>query len=187
MSKSGLECLALAATQVETSPKRVPPLLMLPSPKRFKPGTPRVVSEEVISEDANVEELLRERYHENVPDPPSPDEKITKIQINDVLSGRGGETNHFSGNVQYRSLVKQYQLVYLKAKRRDKPRIARLIVNIVRHRNGRFLKKDMTSNTWKDIGNTKAREKVSQALREGAPELSKKMMLVPTLPEKIKS
>jgi hypothetical protein len=33
------------------------------------------------------------------------------------------------------------------------------------------LKKDKDSGTWRDVGNTKAREKTSQALREGAPDL----------------
>ena len=73
--------------------------------------------------------------------------------------------------MRYRGLVKKYQRLYLKAKRRDKPKIARLIVDTIRRKNGRFLKKDMSANTWLDVGNNKAREKTSQALREGAPEL----------------
>ena len=34
---------------------------------------------------------------------------------------------------------------------------------------GRFLSKDNKSGTWSDIGDARAREKTSQALREGAP------------------
>ena len=56
------------------------------------------------------------------------------------------------------------------SKRRDKPLIASKIVRLVRHAGGRFLRKDK-SNVWRDVGNTKAREKTSQALREGAPDL----------------
>ena len=67
--------------------------------------------------------------------------------------------------------MKKYQPQYLKAKRRVKPQIARQIVDTIRRRNGRFLKKVTGENTWRDVGNTKAREKTSQALREGAPEL----------------
>lgn len=89
----------------------------------------------------------------------------------DVLCGRGGETNHHPGNVKYRALVKRFQPLYIVSKRRDKPRIAEKIVRTIRQRGGRFLKKDSNSNTWRDVGNTKAREKTSQALREGAPEL----------------
>lgn len=85
--------------------------------------------------------------------------------------GRGGETNNHVGNITYRDLVKKYQRQYLRAKRRVKPKIARAIVDTVRRSGGRFLKKVPSENTWRDVGNTKAREKTSQALREGAPEL----------------
>lgn len=98
------------------------------------------------------------------------------VQPNDVLCGRGGETNHHPGNVRYRSLVKAYQKLYLLAKRRDKPKIAQCIVVSVRGVNGRFLKRMKHSSKpgppgWVDVGNIKAREKTSQALREGAPDL----------------
>ena len=98
------------------------------------------------------------------------------VQPNDVLCGRGGETNHHPGNIRYRSLVKAYQKLYLLAKRRDKPKIAQCIVVSVRGVNGRFLKRTKNPNNaggsaWVDVGNVKAREKTSQALREGAPNL----------------
>jgi len=38
-------------------------------------------------------------------------------------------------------------------------------------RGGRFLQKDIQTNKWNDIGDQKAKEKTSQALREGAPEI----------------
>lgn len=66
--------------------------------------------------------------------------------------------------------MKKYQPLYIMSKRRDKPLIASKIVRLVRHAGGRFLRKDK-SNIWRDVGNTKAREKTSQALREGAPDL----------------
>jgi len=102
------------------------------------------------------------------------------VQPNDVLCGRGGETNHHPGNVQYRSLVKAYQKLYLLAKRREKPKIAQCIVVSVRGVGGRFLKRIKKSSlspttaegpAWVDVGHIKAREKTSQALREGAPDL----------------
>jgi hypothetical protein len=124
-------------------------------------------------------ELVLDNPAENPPPaPPSPDDVIDKVQDDDVLCGRGGETNNHVGNIRYRDLVKKYQPQYLKAKRRVKPQIARQIVDTIRHRNGRFLKKVAGENTWRDVGNTKAREKTSQALREGAPEL--RAPVVPT-------
>ncbi|GAX28697.1 hypothetical protein FisN_33Hh027 [Fistulifera solaris] len=101
----------------------------------------------------------------------------TEIQEDDVLLGRGGETNHHTGNIQYRLLVKACQPAYLAAKRRDKPRIAAGIVLAVRRAGGRFLKKDDTDAAWKDVGNVRAREKTSQALREGAPDLRPQLSL----------
>mmetsp|Transcript_25214 Transcript_25214/g.37135 ORF Transcript_25214/g.37135 Transcript_25214/m.37135 type:complete len:308 (+) Transcript_25214:94-1017(+) len=94
------------------------------------------------------------------------------VSENDVLCGRGGETNHHPGNVRYRTLVKSMQREYLDAKRRDKPRIARKIVDTISAMNppGRFLKRD-SKGCWNEIGINKAREKTSQALREGAPEI----------------
>ncbi|GAX23136.1 hypothetical protein FisN_33Lh027 [Fistulifera solaris] len=102
----------------------------------------------------------------------------TDIQEDDVLLGRGGETNHHTGNIQYRLLVKACQPAYLAAKRRDKPRIAAGIVLAVRRAGGRFLKKEEDDDAgWKDVGNVRAREKTSQALREGAPDLRPQLSL----------
>lgn len=68
--------------------------------------------------------------------------------------------------------MKACQPAYLVAKRRDKPNVAAAIVQVIRSRSGRFLKKKNSKSTsWYDVGNGKAREKSSQALREGAPEL----------------
>lgn len=119
-----------------------------------------------------------------------PADFVQKVEPTDVLCGRGGETNHHPGNVQYRLLVKAFQPLYVSAKRRDKPLIAQCIVYSVRQVGGRFLKR-ASDKEWKDVGNTKAREKTSQALREGAPELRgdavpkmmpKQQMLLPAAP-----
>ena len=77
------------------------------------------------------------------------------------------------GNIVFRMCVKACQPAYIEAKRRDKPYIAQRIVLFVRKMGGRFLKRerDSPADAWKDVGNGKAREKTSQALREGAPEL----------------
>ena len=96
------------------------------------------------------------------------------ISLNDVLCGRGGLTNHHPGNIFFRNLVRTRQDEYLRASKRDKANVAKDIVDIIRNQEppGRFLKKvSENSNTWAEIGDRKAREKTSQALREGAPEL----------------
>jgi hypothetical protein len=62
-------------------------------------------------------------------------------------------------------------VAYIQAKRGEKPRIAQTIVHLVRQNGGRFVKRKEGTATWTDVGNVKAREKTSQALREGAPVL----------------
>jgi len=102
--------------------------------------------------------------------------KTPGIGRNDVLCGRGGLTNHHPGNVFFRQLVRKMQADYVRAIRCEKAQIAHHIVEKVRCQSppGRFLKKDKHNpGIWVDIGNEKAREKTSQALREGAPELRK--------------
>mmetsp|Transcript_16694 Transcript_16694/g.23540 ORF Transcript_16694/g.23540 Transcript_16694/m.23540 type:complete len:495 (+) Transcript_16694:257-1741(+) len=96
------------------------------------------------------------------------------ISQSDVLCGRGGLTNHHAGNMFFRRLVRLKQEAYLLASKREKAGVARDIVDSIRALDppGRFLKKDAKHpNTWVEIGDRKAREKTSQALREGAPEL----------------
>lgn len=127
------------------------------------------------------------------PPPPPPVEYITTLQPNDVCSGRGGATNSWPGNRAFRLLVKQYQQQYLTAKKRDKPAVASEIVQVIRQRGGRFVRRcpepyrNMGSTTnplpvvWVDIGDDRAREKTCQALREGAPEMRRKYHVEPPM------
>ncbi|CAJ1942764.1 unnamed protein product [Cylindrotheca closterium] len=94
---------------------------------------------------------------------------------NDVMYGRGGGTNHHSGNKQYRKMVEDRKLEYVNSKRLDKPLVALEIIRIWRGQvpPGRFLKLDEKTGLWNDVGDKKAREKTSQALREKAPLIRK--------------
>ena len=94
-------------------------------------------------------------------------ESATLMTENDVLCGRGGGTNSQMGNRHYRALVRDFQPTYLMAKRREKPKMARSVVLIVRHRGGRFLRRDETDGRLYEVGDEKAEAKTSQALREG--------------------
>jgi len=94
---------------------------------------------------------------------------------NDVLYGRGGGTNHHPGNKRYRKIVEGRKLDYVNSKRLDKPLVALEIIRSWRGQDppGRFLKLDDSNSTWIDVGDKKAREKTSQALREKAPMIRK--------------
>ena len=93
----------------------------------------------------------------------------------DVLCGRGGAALRHPGNQTYRRLVALNKGLYVTCLKTEKLKISRSIVAAIREQNGRFLEKDGTRNAWFDIGEKKAVEKTSQALREGAPKLRQKM------------
>eukprot|EP00539_Tryblionella_compressa_P021146 CAMPEP_0178890842 /NCGR_PEP_ID=MMETSP0747-20121128/18573_1 /TAXON_ID=913974 /ORGANISM="Nitzschia punctata, Strain CCMP561" /LENGTH=917 /DNA_ID=CAMNT_0020560551 /DNA_START=126 /DNA_END=2880 /DNA_ORIENTATION=+ len=104
------------------------------------------------------------------------DNRIDVPMENDVLCGRGGSINSHKGNEQFRELVEKRKRVYLTARfKREKRLIASSIVSEIRGMNppGRFLARKGTKDTgfWYDIGDEKARDKTSQALRENAPSI----------------
>jgi hypothetical protein len=98
-------------------------------------------------------------------------EGIAEPHDHDVLCGRGGGSNNHRGNEAFRKLVGAVKVEYVACPKREKPIIAMRVVQAVRAQSppGRFLQHDKLSNTWKDVGDNRAREKTSQALREGAP------------------
>jgi hypothetical protein len=102
--------------------------------------------------------------------------KIEVPSPNDVLCGRGGSINSHQGNEQFRDLVEKRKRLYLTARfKREKRLIASSIVSEIREMNppGRFLARhgNKDSGYWYDIGDEKARDKTSQALRENAPSI----------------
>ena len=64
---------------------------------------------------------------------------------------------------------------YIHSKRLDKPLVALEIIREWRSQDppGRFLRADDKTGLWTDVGDKKAREKTSQALREKAPTIRK--------------
>eukprot|EP00523_Entomoneis_sp_CCMP467_P000476 CAMPEP_0168752902 /NCGR_PEP_ID=MMETSP0724-20121128/18645_1 /TAXON_ID=265536 /ORGANISM="Amphiprora sp., Strain CCMP467" /LENGTH=851 /DNA_ID=CAMNT_0008801205 /DNA_START=13 /DNA_END=2565 /DNA_ORIENTATION=+ len=95
----------------------------------------------------------------------------------DVLCGRGGATNQHIGNSHWRQLVAANKELYLKLPKRQKQLLSKSIVHAVRSQQppGRFLQKHPQTDLWYDVGDARALEKTSQALREGAPKLKKKL------------
>lgn len=95
---------------------------------------------------------------------------VTRYTDKDVLSGRGGGTNLHAGNRFYRQLILSNRTAYDDASKAMKPEIARQIVEQIRNSGGRFLRKDKDGE-YRDIGETEAKEKTSQALRHRTFEL----------------
>lgn len=109
--------------------------------------------------------------------PPMEVEMIIELGRNDVLCGRGVTTNRHEGNVQYRSLVALYKEEYVTSTKKQKMKISRNLVQAIRSLNppGRFLDKDPSTGHWFDIGDRKAIEKTSQALRDGAKQVRQQL------------
>ena len=107
--------------------------------------------------------------HSAVGNVPAASSKDFAISNNDVLSGRGGLTNHHPGNILFRNLIKAKQADYIRANRHEKEYIARDIVAIMKKLDppGRFLKKDPKDpNKWIEIDDKQAKQKAKQALRD---------------------
>jgi len=128
----------------------------------------REAQEKEEAEKKRIEEL-REKYKD------WPMNNIKEPHENDVMYGRGGGTNHHKGNKKYRKMVEDRKLEYVNSKRLDKPLVSLEIIRIWRSQlpTGRFLKQSDKTGLWDDVGDKKAREKTSQALREKAPQIRK--------------
>lgn len=89
------------------------------------------------------------------------------IGLLDVLCGRGGATNNHPGNKRFRAKVAEHMPEYLQARKKEKAVIAKRIVHEIKQDGGRFLKHDANNDVWVEVTDKRAREKTSQALREG--------------------
>eukprot|EP00542_Grammatophora_oceanica_P021108 CAMPEP_0194033734 /NCGR_PEP_ID=MMETSP0009_2-20130614/6296_1 /TAXON_ID=210454 /ORGANISM="Grammatophora oceanica, Strain CCMP 410" /LENGTH=406 /DNA_ID=CAMNT_0038674453 /DNA_START=161 /DNA_END=1381 /DNA_ORIENTATION=- len=99
---------------------------------------------------------------------------------NDVLNGRGGRTNAWNGNVQFRELINDNKVTYhsTETKKMAKAHICARIVDEIRSMDppGRFLKEEEKTGLWWDIGDANAIKKVGQALREHKQEIRMKQL-----------
>ncbi|KAL3775672.1 hypothetical protein ACHAW5_009483 [Stephanodiscus triporus] len=93
-------------------------------------------------------------------------EPITALARFDVVNGRGQGTMQLSGNKIYRELVRMNKHVYAECHAYDKRKVSKGIVDAIREFGGRFLEYNKQSRTYFDIGDKKALDKTSQALRE---------------------
>jgi len=112
---------------------------------------------------------------------------INNPHDNDVLCGRRSQ-NH-PGNDYYRSMISSNKYRYLSSNKRGKREIALELVSIIYTMDppGRFLEKNELNQTYDDIGEERAVVKVSQALREGAPNIRKQIAADRMIREQAKS
>lgn len=98
--------------------------------------------------------------------------------LDNAIAGRGATTNTATGNVRFRAVVAEHQPQYLEAKKEEKEGIARIIVETVHKRGGKFLMKN-ENGEYTEVDEKKALLKAQQALREGlnvrkSPEVKNK-------------
>lgn len=107
---------------------------------------------------------------------------IWELGENDIVCGRGAPSDFQHGNQVFRNMVADYQTIYLCSQRSEKPKIAQKVLETVRSRGGRFVRRVKTSRYgcfgWEVIQEKRAYEKVCQALRDGAPEFRKRMSML---------
>jgi hypothetical protein len=89
--------------------------------------------------------------------------RVTTPGNHDILLGRGGLSQGHPGNVRFRYLIDEHQMLYDEALKRDKTALAAQIVGLVHSWNGRFLKDDGPG--WVEVDDAVARTKVSTCFR----------------------
>ena len=84
------------------------------------------------------------------------------------MCGRAVGSYQHPGNKNYRALIQDRKLLYNSLAKFEKQTMLIAIVAAIRVEGGRFLqpRKDETTTTWYEIGDHRAVEKTSQALRE---------------------
>mmetsp|Transcript_45186 Transcript_45186/g.96139 ORF Transcript_45186/g.96139 Transcript_45186/m.96139 type:complete len:357 (+) Transcript_45186:194-1264(+) len=90
------------------------------------------------------------------------------VAPNDVICGRGGKANTHPGNISFREEAKKLRSWYESSSKSEKFTISSFLVDVVRERGGRFLKRDPDRmGGWLEADRVEVRKKASQALREG--------------------
>lgn len=92
----------------------------------------------------------------------------TDLTPNDVICGRGGKANSHPGNISFRSEALKLRSWYESSSKSEKYTISNMLVDYVKERGGRFLKRDAEHpGRWLECDGNDVRKKASQALREG--------------------
>jgi len=109
------------------------------------------------------------------PRPPGTD-PLFSVSCKDVVLGRGSGTQNHCGNVTYRKLVYLNKELYATSSKFDKLKISKAIVAAVREFRGNFVRSDdKRGGLYYEIGDKRAWDKTSQALREGQGDIRKQL------------
>ena len=120
--------------------------------------------------------LLVERLGRRVTTKPSVMNMIPhkKVTDNDVLCGKGGQSIHHHGNIQFRKWAEEMKPEYSQLSKAEKTPYSWKLVRKVLDAGGRLLEKDDATGKYYVIVESDARLKASQALREEKGRKKKK-------------
>ena len=90
---------------------------------------------------------------------------VDRVERVDVLCGRGAPICYHPGNQFFRKLVSKCRERYRSSERQHKSQVVGHILQVIRSRGGRFLKRT-ASGDWVVVSDAVAYEKTCQALRE---------------------
>ncbi len=99
---------------------------------------------------------------------------MERINSNDVLLGRGGNSFRHAGNKKFRDLANSLAERYCDSSKLQKSEISRTMIRHVKNLDppGRFLKKNTANDKWEQVDDSVAREKASQTLRDAVTALN---------------
>ena len=133
---------------------------------------------------------------------PVQDKFVSTPSNNDVLIGKGKFYQYHKGNVRFRFLVEEHRERYENAERHDKNPLCQEVVDLIKSRGGRFLKRIETTDSvsfstlWVEVSDPEACKKTSMCFRsqKRAAKLKKESDHIvddeknskPTLPDKVK-
>ena len=102
---------------------------------------------------------------------PVQDTFVSTPSNNDVLIGKGKFFQYHTGNVRFRYLVEEHRERYENAERHDKNPLCQEVVDLIKSRGGRFLKRTETTDSvsfptlWVEVSGREARKKTSMCFR----------------------
>lgn len=84
---------------------------------------------------------------------------------NDVICSKGAESYNHAGNNRFRKLILSQLERYEQASKPEKTLIVSSIVETIRDSGGSFIRQNIKTQRWHEVGNKLARDKAGQAIR----------------------
>ena len=149
-------------------------------PTQVTPPSRKRSSSEMTQEEEDVREDKADHRHDDSATFHHDSNLIWTLGPHDIVCGRGAPVTWNEGNRSFHDLIVARQAEYLCSKRSEKPEVATRIMELIKAKGGRFVRRVKNGCQgrfgWEEIEEKRAYEKVCQSLRERAPEVRRKMI-----------